>query len=146
MFPAFLCGLLMSHEVDETQNNTKVVVRCVEVRTGHHNFSSRREQPADSDMGQLSATMSGFATKLASTSRKIQVARELQRFITQESAGVDGDAAAELLKHLAALMDKRLEMQLLDNEFILQRVKIQLNAASIALRNCQLIISSLHGP
>jgi hypothetical protein len=137
MFPAFLCGLVMSHEVNETQNSIKVGVRQVEVRTGHHNFASRHEQPATGEMGQLSATMSGFATKLASTSRKIHVAKELQRFMLmhagerEDMAGISNEGAAtKLIPHHVELMHKRLEMQLLDNEFILERVKIQLNAVS----------------
>ena len=35
MFPAFLCGLMMSRQVDETQNRIKAVLRQVEVRTSH---------------------------------------------------------------------------------------------------------------
>ncbi|KAH7130837.1 hypothetical protein EDB81DRAFT_807573 [Dactylonectria macrodidyma] len=133
MFPAFLCGLIMSHEVDETQNTIKQQVRQVEVRTGHHNFASRQEQPAAGSMGQLSAKMSGFATKLASTRRKIKVARELQEFmLAHEKKGpaatrVANVAAVTLIEHHAKLMDNRLRMQLLDNEFILERVNIQLN-------------------
>ena len=97
-------------------------------------------EPAAGEMGQLSATMNWFATKLASTSRKIRVAMELQRLMlmhASEKEGVAGNpsegAAVNLVPHHVELMNKRLEMRLLDNEFTLERVRIQLNVVSTVI-------------
>ncbi|RYP41956.1 hypothetical protein DL767_000587 [Monosporascus sp. MG133] len=132
MFPAFLCGLIIGHEVDKTQESIKNDMRSVEARTGHHNSASRKQQPANGSWGHLSARMSGFARKLASTSRKIQVARELLNFIlahAKKGAGVGADKdAAELIKHHVELMSRRLEMQRLQNEFLSQKANIQMTA------------------
>lgn len=132
----------MSHEANETQNRIKVAVRQVEVRTGHRVFESRHEHPVAGEMGKLSATMSEFGTKLASTSRKIQVAMELRRFMLMhagEREGVTGNpsegAAANLIHHHVELMNTRHDMQLLDNEFTLERLRIQLNAVGTFKQN-----------
>lgn len=145
MFPAFICGLMMDYEVDITQNKIKVEVRTVEVRTGHHRFASRKENAAAGQMGELSASMSGLCTKLASTARKIEVAREFQDFMNaQVQATLEQRASApvgnlenrhesigeDLLDQNIKLMKKRLEMKLLDNQYILERVRIQLAAVS----------------
>ncbi|RYP53170.1 hypothetical protein DL768_001763 [Monosporascus sp. mg162] len=133
MFPAFLCGLIISHEVAKTQDSINKEMRPVEARTGHNNSTSQqREQPAGGSWGELSARMSGFARKLASTSRKIQVAKELQEFMLvhvnkRGSVGAN-EVAAELVKHHIELISKRLEMHRLQNEFLLQKVNIQLTA------------------
>lgn len=148
MFPVFICGLMMDHEVDLTQNKIKVEVRTVEVRTGHHRFASRKENAAAGQMGELSASMSGLCTKLASTARKIQVAREFQDFMNAQvqarlerngSAPVDNlkkrdeSIGEDLLDQNIKLMRKRLEMKLLHNQYILERVRIQLAAVSSML-------------
>jgi len=141
MFPAFLCGLLMSQQVDQMQSYIKEALRRVEVRTGHHIFTGRQEQPAMGSLAYLSAQMSGFATKLASTTRKIQVTRELQSFMlahSQEAAefgsDADVDATVKIVEHHVEFMDKRLEMQLLDNGLANERVRIQLNAVILPSR------------
>ncbi len=137
MFPAFLCGLAISQEVDKTQESINEAMRHVEARTGHHYSVRRHDEPAQGSWGHLSAKMSGFARKLASTSRKIQTATDLQTFMLTHAADKEPDSepserAAQLIRHHAGLMCNRLEMQRRQNEFLNQKVNIQLTAVSSA--------------
>ena len=73
MFPAFLVAFLLGLEADATLNAIKPGVREVEVRTRHHCFANRYENPAVGEGADLSARMSGSATKLAAAARKMAV-------------------------------------------------------------------------
>jgi len=135
MFPAFLCGLALSQEVDSTQEEINEAMRHVEARTGHHNSLKRHKEPAQGSWGHLSAKMSGFARKLASTSRKIQMATELQNFIVtnldQEPGLGEMVHSRRLIGSHVQLMSARLEMQRQQNNFLVQKVNIQLTAVSL---------------
>ncbi|SPO03621.1 uncharacterized protein DNG_06304 [Cephalotrichum gorgonifer] len=129
MFPCLLCGLMLSQSADATQAAIKADIRYLEAHTGHHTFASRRGTPAATgkELAQLSALASGRAGKLASTARKIRVARELQAFTIEHAR--EGDmATGGLVEHHARLVDKRLQMQMLDNEYTVERAKIQMDA------------------
>jgi hypothetical protein len=160
MFPAFLCSLVLASEFDATAGGIKSDVREVEVRTGHHRFSHRQEQPAAGELGHLSARMSGCAAKLANGTRKLKVVAALNEFILEHSgdeqctnsrgrdelvawgskleptrhssATISSDSHAgsgkSLLTHHIRLMQHRLQMQLVDNEYVQQRVQVQIAA------------------
>lgn len=162
MFPAFLCGLMLGHELDFTLDGIKSDVREIEVRTGHHRFDRRQEQPASGELGQLSAKMSGCAAKLANCSRKLKVTETLNDFMllqaesaiarrnlqTEDTAAPaytspydkwwsarpttalveEGIRGSELLKHHIKVMKDRAEMQVVDNEYMRQRVQVQIAA------------------
>ena len=82
MFPAFLCSLMLSQELDTTFEDIKTVVRNVEARTGHHRFTTRRQtKPAAGELGTLSAQMSGCAAKLANATRKLKVVEAMHAFM-----------------------------------------------------------------
>ncbi|KAK1830693.1 hypothetical protein QBC39DRAFT_101446 [Podospora conica] len=86
MFPAFLCSLMLSQELDTTFEDIKMVVRNVEARTGHHRFTTRRQtKPAAGELGTLSAQMSGCAAKLANAQRKLKVVEAMLTFILQHA-------------------------------------------------------------
>ena len=88
MFPAFLCSLMLSQELDTTLEDIKEVVRNVEARTGHHRFSTRRQtRPAAGELGSLSAEMSGCSAKLANGTRKLKVVETLNAFMLQHAGG-----------------------------------------------------------
>ncbi|KAK3315872.1 hypothetical protein B0H66DRAFT_559914 [Apodospora peruviana] len=132
MFPAFLCGLIITQEVDKTHDEIRVSMRSIEARTGHH-MSRAPAEPAQGGWGHLSARTSGFARKLASTSRKIQVAKEFQDFISthvKQPSGITGtnDEGENLIKQHVEHIRSRLNMQWLQNEFLTQKVNIQLTA------------------
>jgi len=166
MFPGLLCGLALSQEVDSVQEDINEAMRHVEVRTGHHNsLRGREEEPAPGSWGHLSAKMSGFARKLASTNRKIMVASELLGFITANSGS---DSFSELSSSSSSpleeqtetdkkekgekddeekrkwkgnqltgnhvrLISARLDMQRVQNDFLVQKVNIQLTAVCLFL-------------
>lgn len=146
MFPFLLCSLMLSQEVHNTQNSIKVDVREVEVRTGYHRFASRREQPATGELGELSARMSGCETKLASVTRKVKTLEELcgfmsrnshtdkQQLLQRYSGGVPSNrvdiSEDEILNHSVDLLQGRLRMQAADNDYVMQRVRIQIRAVS----------------
>ena len=146
MMPAFLCSVLLSSEVNTTQNAVKQEVRETEVRTGFHRWSGRREQRASGDLSALSAKMSGCASKYASVARKMQVVEDLNEFIleqisdlrdslsgvgpaTQSGVRKLNEHGRALEKHVQ-LMQRRVKMQQVDVEFFEQRVTVQLNAVS----------------
>lgn len=86
MFPAFLCSLMLSQELDTTFEDIKTVVRNVEARTGHHRFTTRRQtKPAAGELGTLSAQMSGCAAKLANATRKLKVVEAMLDFILRHA-------------------------------------------------------------
>jgi hypothetical protein len=132
---------MMSQEVHSMQNSIKVDVREVEVRTGYHRFASRRERPAIGELGELSARMSGCETKLASVTRKVKTLEELCGFMSRNShtdkqqlsqrpsnrVDISGD---EILDHSVGLLQGRLRMQAADNDYVMQRVRIQIKAVS----------------
>ncbi|KAK1765327.1 hypothetical protein QBC33DRAFT_612626 [Phialemonium atrogriseum] len=133
MFPALLCSLVLAGEFDATAAAIKSDVREVEVRTGHHRFSHRQERPAGGELGDLSAKMSGCAAKLANGTRKLKVVEALNEFMLGHSrGGARGDDggvdAGEMLSHHVRLMKHRLQMQLVDNEYVQQRVQVQIAA------------------
>jgi len=158
MFPGFLCGLALSQEVDSVQEDINEAMRHVEARTGHHNsLRGREEEPAPGSWGHLSAKMSGFARKLASTNRKIMVASELLGFITA-NFGSDSDSGLpssssleegetetekkgkgekekwkgnQLMGNHVRLISARLDMQRVQNDFLVQKVNIQLTAVCL---------------
>ncbi|KAI9665064.1 MAG: hypothetical protein M1821_006512 [Bathelium mastoideum] len=144
MIPAFLCSVLLSSEINSTQNAIKQEVRETEVRTGFHRWSGRREQGASGDLSALSAKMSGCASKYASVLRKVQVIQDLNEFIVEQilylremhpgslpgAQGEDrnlNEAGRALEKHVT-FMRRRAKMQEVDAKFFEQRISIQLNA------------------
>lgn len=152
MFPLLLCSLLLSQEIFSTQDSIKVNVREVEVRTGYHRFASRRGRPATGELGELSARMSGCETKLAGVTRKAKTLEELCGFMSRYShteptshmdeqelsqsstRGVssngDNISGDEILYHSVGLLEERLRMQTADNDYVMQRVRIQIDAVS----------------
>jgi hypothetical protein len=151
MFPAFLCSLMLSQELDTTLDDIKTVVRNVEARTGHHRFSTRRQvRPAAGELGSLSAEMSGCAAKLANGTRKLKVVEALNAFMlknakynippqvqntpavfmggTDEKSRPEQISPAAILKSHLGLISQRVEMQFVDSAYVQQRVQVQIAA------------------
>ncbi|KAK4454894.1 hypothetical protein QBC34DRAFT_391015 [Podospora aff. communis PSN243] len=151
MFPAFLCSLMLSQELDTTLDDIKTVVRNVEARTGHHRFSTRRQvRPAAGELGSLSAEMSGCAAKLANGTRKLKVVEALNAFMlknadydippqvrntpavfmgdTDEKSRLEQISSATILRSHLDLISQRVEMQFVDSAYVQQRVQVQIAA------------------
>jgi len=131
-------AIMMSAEIDENQLRTKQDLRQTDVRTGYHKFAYMSEHAAEGDLQELSARMSGHAAKLASTCRKLRLIKDLYVFISERleqnattPAGKPAKASSELLKSHLELLDKRLQMQFVDREYIERRVNIQINVVSV---------------
>ncbi|KAK0642907.1 hypothetical protein B0T16DRAFT_332559 [Cercophora newfieldiana] len=146
MFPAFLCSLTLSQELDTTLEDIKSVVRNVEARTGHHRFSTRRQiRPAAGELGSLSAEMSGCAAKLANGTRKLKVVEALNAFMLQHAEHdppsstptrttthakphpAQPPPSTILTSHLH-LISQRVSMQFIDSAYVQQRVQVQIAA------------------
>lgn len=135
MYPAFLFSFLLGTEIDRTQAGLKPRIHEVELRTGYYVFKTKRpEKAATGQLGQLSAEMSGSATKLASVQRKGCTLDTLMEFVMdalkaeeKQSSPSEGDV---LLKHHIGVLQQRLKMQMLDTEYTLKRVHIQIEAVS----------------
>ncbi|KAF4976978.1 hypothetical protein FZEAL_6427 [Fusarium zealandicum] len=130
MFPAFLFSFLLHGEIDITQGGMIKHIQEVEARTGYSGFKTKRKYHATGELGTLSAEMSGYATRLASTERKSQTLGKLMDFVlrtigSDNGTALDGD---ELMKHHIGVLQQRLSMQIMDREYTLKRVQIQIQA------------------
>ncbi|POR34676.1 Uncharacterized protein TPAR_05130 [Tolypocladium paradoxum] len=152
MFPAFALSLLLGAQIDQSNGGIKVQLRKVEKRTGYSTFASRQgEEAATEELGNLSAQTSGSAAKLASTMRKTKTLERLLDFIlkmvdedesrlrlgaandTVQNDSIDPVSQSaldgcELLKTHVDLLKERQKNQLLDTEYILKRVQVQIDA------------------
>ncbi|CAM1500796.1 Fc.00g099580.m01.CDS01 [Cosmosporella sp. VM-42] len=140
MFPALLFSLMLGGESALTVNGMTTRVQEVEERTGHQKFKTKRKSRASGVLGDLSAEMSGYATRLASVERKSKTLEKLLDFIFQQvgeykegenqhtavlGGMVDGD---DLVRHHAGALRQRLNMQVLETNYILKRVQVQIEA------------------
>ncbi|PNY25415.1 Uncharacterized protein TCAP_04660 [Tolypocladium capitatum] len=152
MFPALALSLLLGAQIDGSNGGIKVQLRRVEKRTGYSTFASRQgEEAATEELGSLSAQTSGSAAKLASTMRKTKTLERLLDFIrrmvdedesrlrpsaadgTAQSGVGDGVSQSALdgcglLRTHVDLLKERQKNQLLDTEYILKRVQVQIDA------------------
>jgi hypothetical protein len=135
MMPAYTICCLLSREIDEVQHGLKDIIRSIEVRTEHHRFKDRHEPAAAGDWGMLSAQMSGCETKLAATVRKIKVLEDVLDFIGARSDVPGQDIADQALVDTDQLlaqklldMRRRLKLQMVDNEYSLERARVQRTA------------------
>ncbi|OAA51383.1 hypothetical protein BBO_01330 [Beauveria brongniartii RCEF 3172] len=117
MAPALLLAMQLGFEIDLTQSRIKVVVSDIEAKTGYHIFENRVAASAHARLGQLAMRASGSATKLASIDRK-----------RASAAGPSMRDAQHLLRHHVSILKERLEMQMLDTQYTMKRVDIQINA------------------
>ncbi|KAL9622121.1 MAG: hypothetical protein Q9160_003464 [Pyrenula sp. 1 TL-2023] len=120
-------------DVEELQEMIKSQIREVEVRTGYHIWSSRRERAALGDPNSLSAKMSGCEGKIAQVLRKIEVTSELTTVIYQQLEGScsrlgSDDAGHSELRACLDVIMQRAKMQRIDADFYAQRAKCQLTA------------------
>lgn len=147
MFPAYLLAMLLGIQIDLTQQVIKQKVQSLERRTGYHGFESRLEKAADEELQSLPATASGLATKLASVERKSKTVEQilafaLRRLSLEEKALViakieDDTSWCEgigLLRNQIEVLKYRHDMQVLDTEYIMKRVEIQIQAVSVPRR------------
>lgn len=151
LFPAYLLALLLGIQIDLTQQGIKKRLQGLEKRTGYHGFASRREEEATGVFQELSVTASGWITKLASVERKSKTIDQLLTLIskqsnTQEKEAINLNSRTErghgtvsgtvtldtvhLLKSQTDVLKHRHDMQVLDNQYIVKRVEIQIQAVS----------------
>jgi hypothetical protein len=129
MFPAFLFAFMFHGEIEVTQHGMKPGIQQIEARTGYSDFKTARKKPAAGELGSLSAQMSGFAVRLASTERKDKTLRKLMEFVQRkldapQSATPEADA---LMRNHIGVLQERLTMQAMDREYTLKRVQIQID-------------------
>ncbi|KAJ6781759.1 hypothetical protein PWT90_05995 [Aphanocladium album] len=135
MAPALLLAMQLGFEIDATQSRIKNVIRIIEGKTGYHTFKSREPASTQQELGQLAVQASGSATKLASIDRKSISMQKILQFITKElkkenhiQSGSEVPSAGQLLEHHVAVLEERLEMQMLDTRYTMKRVDIQIDA------------------
>jgi hypothetical protein len=144
--PILLASRLFSQEVEERLVKVKHTIREVEVRTGHHDFSTRIEGPALGDLCNLSAQVSGCATKLANSARKVGVILEWMKFVREwrenREASIgpdlsDGDRRSMLKKmqvdqeplmSQVADLERQARLQQLDLDYMRVRIQTQQSA------------------
>jgi hypothetical protein len=144
--PVLLASRLFCQEVEERLVRVKHTIREVEVRTGHHDFSTRMEGPALGDLCNLSAQVSGCATKVANSARKAGVILEWMKFVRgsedRRETGTDQDMTNEdrrsIMKRAKADRDAlmrqvgdletQVRLQQLDLDYIRIRIQTQQSA------------------
>lgn len=140
MFPAFLYTFMLSAEIEMTLAGMKSRIQEVETRTGYQSFETKRKGAASGLLGELSAEMSGFASRLASVERKSMTLEKLMAFVLNQ-LGTPGQAATpanpdpapggdSLIRNHTSVLQQRLTMQVLDKTYTLKRVQIQIEAVS----------------
>lgn len=147
-FPAYLFSIMLSRQMTETQTEIAGSIRQVESRTGHHKYANREDHD-ENHLGKLSASTSGYASKLASVMRKGQVVQKLLDFIkktvneeaaleerygTHSGDGEPNFGTGSLLKANVEVLQDRLEMQRVEVEHTLKRVEIQIEAVGSLTR------------
>ncbi|KAL6922041.1 hypothetical protein ACHAPO_002803 [Fusarium lateritium] len=151
LFPAFLFAFMFHGEIEITQNNMKPGIQEIEARTGYSDFKTKRKHIAAGELGPLSAKMSGFAVRLASTERKDKTVQKLLE-LAQEQLRLGGSTtsvADGLMEHHVGVLQRRLAMQAMDREYTLKRVQIQIDvlnnliSENYSLSNSIISISTL---
>ena len=145
MAPAYLVACLLGAEVDEVHRDLKERIRQVEGQSKHHGFKSRPESAVLSGWGKLSAEMSGCETKLAATSRKLKVMEHLLEFIQQccehnrhgNNASGSSEAMNIALECSVANLQRFTKLRSVDNEYTLDRARVQRSAVSSRLKTMQ---------
>jgi len=129
-------AVVMFREIDSALNAVKHKVREVEIRTGYHEWQTRRENPALGDLESLSAKMSGCEIRCATLIRKIEVLRQLTSFISQQLAetrskvGHDDSGMQEQFESNLDTLIRRTNIQHLEANVFTVRTKTQLTAVS----------------
>lgn len=133
MFPAFLFAFMFQGEVEVTQNDMKPRIQQIEARTGYSDFKTKRKHIATGELGSLSAQMSGFAVRLASTERKDKTVQKLLEFAQKQLhlEGSETPVADELMKSHIGALQSRFAMQAMDREYTLKRVQIQIDVVCL---------------
>ncbi|RGP59226.1 hypothetical protein FLONG3_11249 [Fusarium longipes] len=151
MFPAFLFAFMFHGEIEMTQNNMKPGIQHIEARTGYSDFKTKRKHIAAGELGSLSAQMSGFAVRLASTERKDKTVKKLLEFAQEQLRQGERSAplADGLLENHMGVLQRRLTMQAMDREYTLKRIQIQIDvlnnliSENYSLSNSIISISTL---
>ncbi|GKU01171.1 hypothetical protein FLAG1_03297 [Fusarium langsethiae] len=151
LFPAFLFAFMFHGEIEITQNNMKPGIQQIEARTGYSDFKTKRKHIAAGELGPLSAQMSGFAVRLASTERKAKTVQKLLEFSQEQLHTGESPApvADGLMEHHVGVLQRRLAMQAMDREYTLKRVQIQIDvlnnliSENYSLSNSIISISTL---
>ncbi|RBR20965.1 uncharacterized protein FIESC28_05117 [Fusarium coffeatum] len=129
MFPSLLFAFMFQGEIEVTQNNMKPGIQQIEARTGYSDFKTQRKHIAAGELGSLSAQMSGFAVRVASTERKDKTLQKLLEFARAHVSLGDSTAykADELMRNHIGVLQSRLTMQAMDREYMLKRIQIQID-------------------
>ncbi|KAH7148524.1 hypothetical protein EDB81DRAFT_465341 [Dactylonectria macrodidyma] len=131
MFPAFLYTFMLSAEIEKTVESMKARIQAVESRTGYQGFKTTRGTTVIGiGLGELSAEMSGYASKLASAERKSMTLEKLMDFILKHTGPPVGAVSESdsLMKNHTSVLKQRLDMQVLDKSYTLKRVQVQIEA------------------
>lgn len=115
-------------------------IRSVEIRTGYHDWAILETAPAEGNYAALSAKMSGCAAFLAGVRRLTRVIDEFLRchtsFLEHQHTYTNNstDSKVQLvnasMRECKKTLKRRLAMQEVQLDFLLQRTQIQLTAVS----------------
>ncbi|KAM0453507.1 hypothetical protein ACHAPV_006292 [Trichoderma viride] len=139
MFPAFLLSLILSTQIHQGEEKVKLKIRaserCASLQMPHQGY----DKGVMSLFISLASEADRCAVKLSSLSRKSKMVEKALKFILKnisEQGGYETSPksvsaeACQLLKSHALLLQDRLEMQLVDIEYTLKRVQLQISIVS----------------
>ncbi|KAL6904952.1 hypothetical protein GGI43DRAFT_296519 [Trichoderma evansii] len=135
MFPAFLLTLILSTQIHQGEEKVKLKIRASERCSSAQMPRQGYDKSVMSLFISLAAEADRCAVKLGSLSRKSKMVEKALKFILKNiSERSDGTSprhasteACQLLKSHVLLLEDRLEMQMVDMEYTLKRVQLQIN-------------------
>lgn len=147
MFPAFMLAIQMGLEIDKAQFGYRGDVQELETSTGHHRFKTRIDSTSQEKPGKSMVPMaSGLSGKLASVERNSKTLARILKFMrdtiqkhAEESVRTSDECqwaetmkeSCQLLGHHVEVLQERLEMQILDTDFLMKRAQIQVDAVRL---------------
>ncbi|KAL7789977.1 hypothetical protein V8C37DRAFT_187318 [Trichoderma ceciliae] len=135
MFPAFLLSLILSTQIHQGEERIKLKVRASERCASFKMPRQGYDKSVMSLFVSLAAEADGCAVKLGSLSRKSKMVEKALKFMLKNiseqgsnepsTESVSAEACQLLRSHVLLLQD-RLEMQVVDIEYTLKRVQLQI--------------------
>lgn len=150
MFPAFLLTLILSTQIHQGEEKVKLKIRASERCSSDQMPHQGYDKSVMSLFISLAAEADRCAVKMGSLSRKCKMVEKALKFIAKNISEQSGDEtlpdavsaeACQLLKSHVLLLEDRLEMQVVDIEYTLKRVQLQINIVSIFLSSSFVFVS-----
>jgi hypothetical protein len=135
---AYFTAMSLGVHIDRSSQEALLSIGEVERRTGHHIWGNFDGDVAKGDFSTLSAKMTGCASQLAMVKRSARFLHEILSFAAEHSEMLEDDPRSRKLSQASdkcqKALQRRLTMQEIYAEYLLQRTQNQLTAVSSSAR------------